>query len=91
MRAAIKSALVYPVSVIVIAVLVVGALLKFVVPIFANLFVGLGVTLPASTQFVINLSNFRQQLLVAHLPQHRIARGGHQVHPHHAAGLVLHR
>ena len=58
MRAAIKSALVYPVSVIVIAILVVGALLKFVVPIFANLFVGLGVTLPASTQFVISLSNF---------------------------------
>ncbi len=58
MRAAVKSALVYPVSVIVIALLVVGALLKFVVPIFANLFVGLGVTLPASTQFVINLSDF---------------------------------
>src|ERR1017187_1446750 len=58
LRAAIKSALVYPVSVIVIAILVVGALLKFVVPIFANLFVGLGVTLPASTQFVINLSHF---------------------------------
>lgn len=58
MRAAIKSALVYPVSVIVIAVLVVGALLKFVVPIFANLFVGLGVELPASTKFVIGLSDF---------------------------------
>ena len=58
MRAAIKSALVYPVSVIVIALLVVGALLKFVVPIFANLFVGLGVALPASTKFVIDLSGF---------------------------------
>jgi type IV pilus assembly protein PilC len=58
MKAAIKSALVYPVSVIVIALLVVGALLKFVVPIFANLFVGLGVDLPAPTKFVINLSAF---------------------------------
>jgi type IV pilus assembly protein PilC len=58
MKAAIKSALVYPVSVIVIALLVVGALLKFVVPIFANLFVGLGVALPASTAFVIGLSAF---------------------------------
>jgi type IV pilus assembly protein PilC len=58
MKAAIKSALVYPVSVICIALLVVGALLKFVVPIFANLFVGLGVDLPSSTQFVINLSAF---------------------------------
>ncbi len=60
MKAAIKSALVYPVSVIVIALLVVGALLKFVVPIFANLFVGLGVALPAPTRFVINLSAFIQ-------------------------------
>jgi len=58
MRAQIKSALVYPVSVIVVAVLIVGALLKFVVPIFANLFVGLGVALPASTQFVVDLSAF---------------------------------
>jgi type IV pilus assembly protein PilC len=58
MKAAIKSALVYPVSVIVIALLVVGALLKFVVPIFANLFVGLGVALPPSTAFVIGLSAF---------------------------------
>jgi type IV pilus assembly protein PilC len=58
LKAAIKSALVYPVSVIVLAVVVVGCLLKFVVPIFANLFVGLGVDLPAATQFVINLSAF---------------------------------
>jgi type IV pilus assembly protein PilC len=60
LKAAIKSALVYPISVIVIALLVVGALLKFVVPIFANLFVGLGVELPASTKFVIGLSAFVQ-------------------------------
>jgi len=58
LKAAIKSALVYPVSVICVALLVVGALLKFVVPIFANLFVGLGVDLPAPTKFVIDLSNF---------------------------------
>jgi type IV pilus assembly protein PilC len=58
LKQAVKSALIYPVSVISIAVLVVGALLKFVVPIFANLFVGLGVALPAPTQFVIGLSNF---------------------------------
>ncbi len=58
MKQAIKSALIYPVSVISIAVLVVAALLKFVVPIFANLFVGLGVALPMPTQIVIGLSNF---------------------------------
>jgi type IV pilus assembly protein PilC len=58
LRQAVKSALIYPVSVITIAVLVVGALLKFVVPIFANMFVGLGVPLPAPTQFVVDLSAF---------------------------------
>src|SRR2546427_3732795 len=46
MKSAVKSALIYPVSVITIAVLIVGGLLKFVVPTFAQLFAGLGVDLP---------------------------------------------
>ncbi len=58
LKSAVKSALIYPVSVISIAVLIVGALLKFVVPIFSNLFVGLGVPLPAPTRFVMGLSAF---------------------------------
>src|SRR5213082_4279989 len=58
LRAAVRSALIYPVSVIGIAVLVVGALLKFVVPIFANLFAGLGVDLPLPTRIVMGLSKF---------------------------------
>src|SRR6266704_309435 len=58
LRSAVKSALIYPVSVISIAVLIVGALLKFVVPIFANLFAGLGVELPLPTRIVMGLSNF---------------------------------
>src|SRR5947208_7205436 len=58
LKAAVKSAMIYPVSVISIAVLVVGALLKFVVPIFANLFMGLGVELPLPTRFVMGLSAF---------------------------------
>src|SRR6266513_4293564 len=60
LRAAVKSALIYPVSVISIAVLIVGALLKWVVPIFANLFAGLGVTLPLPTRIVMGLSAFVQ-------------------------------
>ncbi len=58
LRAAIKSALIYPVSVVSLAALIVGALLKWVVPIFANLFVGLGVPLPLPTRMVIGLSGF---------------------------------
>src|SRR5947209_3705976 len=58
LKAAVKSALIYPVSVISIAGLVVGALLKWVVPIFANLFAGLGVELPLPTRVVMGISAF---------------------------------
>lgn len=58
LRAAVKSALIYPVSVISLAVLIVGALLKWVVPIFSNLFAGLGVALPLPTRIVMGLSAF---------------------------------
>ncbi len=58
LRAAVKSALIYPVSVISIAILIVAALLKWVVPIFANLFAGLGVALPLPTRIVMGLSAF---------------------------------
>jgi len=60
LRAAVKSALIYPVAVVSIAVLIVGALLKWVVPIFANLFAGLGVNLPLPTRIVMGLSAFVQ-------------------------------
>jgi type IV pilus assembly protein PilC len=60
LRAAVKSALIYPVAVVSIAVLIVGALLKWVVPIFANLFAGLGVALPLPTRIVMGLSAFVQ-------------------------------
>jgi len=58
LRAAVKSALIYPVAVVSMAILIVGALLKWVVPIFANLFAGLDVTLPLPTRIVMGLSAF---------------------------------
>src|SRR6202167_1195950 len=58
LKSAVKSALIYPVSVVGMATLIVGALLKFVVPIFSNLFNGLGVTLPLPTRIVMGLSAF---------------------------------
>jgi type IV pilus assembly protein PilC len=58
LRAAVKSALIYPVAVVGMAVLIVGALLKWVVPIFANLFAGLNVSLPLPTRITIGLSAF---------------------------------
>src|SRR6202521_3044973 len=58
LRAAVKSALIYPVAVVSLAMVIVAALLKWVVPIFANLFVGLGVALPLPPRIVIGLSAF---------------------------------
>ncbi len=56
LRSAVKSALIYPIAVVSMAFLVVGALLKWVVPIFANLFAGLDVALPLPTRIVMGLS-----------------------------------
>lgn len=58
LKSAVKSALIYPVAVVSLAALIVGALLKWVVPIFANLFLGLGVALPLPTRIVMGLSAF---------------------------------
>src|SRR5499433_865945 len=58
LRSAVKSALIYPVAVVSLAFLIVGALLKWVVPIFANLFAGLNVSLPLPTRIVMGLSAF---------------------------------
>src|ERR1700741_4614373 len=60
LKAAVKSALIYPIAVVSMAAVIVGALLKWVVPIFANLFAGLGVNLPLPTRIVMGLSSFVQ-------------------------------
>jgi len=58
LKAAVKSALIYPVGVLSIAGGVITLLLWKVVPIFATLFAGLGVDLPLPTKIVIGLSHF---------------------------------
>jgi type IV pilus assembly protein PilC len=58
LKRAVRSALVYPVAVLLVAGGVITLLLWKVVPIFATLFVGLGVDLPLPTRVVIGLSNF---------------------------------
>ncbi|HEY3093799.1 MAG TPA: type II secretion system F family protein [Vicinamibacterales bacterium] len=57
LKGQVKSAMIYPVAVIVIATLVVGVILWKVIPTFANLFAGLGAELPLPTRVVIGLSN----------------------------------
>jgi len=58
LKRAVKSAMIYPVSVLGIAALVITLLLWKVVPIFVTLFNGLDVDLPLPTRIVIGLSNF---------------------------------
>jgi type IV pilus assembly protein PilC len=58
LKAAVKSALIYPIGVLTIAGGVIFLLLWKVVPIFAVLFASLGVDLPLPTKIVIGMSNF---------------------------------
>lgn len=53
----VKSAMIYPVAVILIAAVVVGVILWKVIPTFAVMFAGLGAQLPLPTRIVIALSN----------------------------------
>jgi type IV pilus assembly protein PilC len=57
LKAQVKSAMIYPIAVIVIAAVVVGVILWKVIPTFASLFAGLGADLPLPTRVVIALSN----------------------------------
>jgi len=58
LKSKIKGAMIYPVTIMTVAVVVTAVLLIFVIPVFAELFSSFGQALPAPTQFTINLSNF---------------------------------
>jgi type IV pilus assembly protein PilC len=68
----VKSAMVYPIAVIVIAGGVVGIILWKVIPTFAALFQGLGADLPLATRVVIAMS----ENLVRYFPILLLAGGG---------------
>jgi type IV pilus assembly protein PilC len=54
----IKSALFYPISIIVVAFIITAVIMIFVIPAFKELFSGFGADLPGPTVFVMNLSDF---------------------------------
>ncbi len=54
----IKSALIYPVAVMVVAFVVLSVIMIFVIPAFEDVFKSFGADLPAPTLFVIALSKF---------------------------------
>lgn len=60
----VKGAMVYPITIMAIAVIVVGVILVFVIPTFAKMFADFGGELPAPTKFVIALSNFLKKYII---------------------------
>ncbi|MGE0447962.1 MAG: type II secretion system F family protein [Vicinamibacterales bacterium] len=64
LKGQVKSAMIYPIAVLVIAALVVGVILWKVIPTFAQLFAGLGAELPLPTRIVIWMS----ESLVTYFP-----------------------
>jgi type IV pilus assembly protein PilC len=58
LRKKVKSALMYPVAVTVVAIGITTFLLVKVVPVFASIFTDFGGKLPTPTQYLINVSNF---------------------------------
>jgi type IV pilus assembly protein PilC len=68
LKRAVKSAMVYPVVVLTIAVGVIILILWKVVPIFSNLFASMSVALPLPTRIVIGGSNFVGRYIIFIIP-----------------------
>ncbi len=64
LRKKVKSAMTYPIIVLIVAVLVVAFLLTFVVPTFTGLFESSGAQLPAITLLLIAISSFMRDNLI---------------------------
>ena len=54
----VKGALVYPASVLSVAVIVIAIMMIFVIPSFQKMFSGFGAELPLLTQIIVNISHF---------------------------------
>jgi type IV pilus assembly protein PilC len=67
LKGQIKSAMVYPIAILGVAVIVISVLMVWVIPIFAKMFAEMSggkVGLPGPTQLVIDISNFFQSYIV---------------------------
>lgn len=64
----VKSALIYPATIVGVAVIVVAILMIFVIPVFENLFKSSGQTLPLPTLIVVTLSKLIKKYVVIFIP-----------------------
>jgi type IV pilus assembly protein PilC len=60
----VKGAMVYPITIIGVAFLVIVFMMIFVIPTFAKMFEGLGAELPLPTKVVMWLSDFTQRFII---------------------------
>ncbi|MGH7276285.1 MAG: type II secretion system F family protein [Candidatus Rokuibacteriota bacterium] len=64
LKSKVKGAMVYPVTIIAVAGLVIVFMMIFVIPTFAKMFTGLGADLPLPTKIVMMLSTFVQSYII---------------------------
>src|SRR5215471_19237963 len=64
LKSKVKGAMVYPITIISVAVLVIVFMMIFVIPTFAKMFQGLGADLPLPTMVVMWLSEFTQKYIL---------------------------
>jgi len=64
LKAKVKGAMVYPVTIIGVAVLVIVFMMIFVIPTFAKMFQGLGADLPLPTKIVMVISDLVQRYII---------------------------
>jgi type IV pilus assembly protein PilC len=64
LRRKVKSAMVYPATIVVVSIGVITLLLVKVIPVFKKMFEEMGGALPAPTQMVVDLSAFMQRWIV---------------------------
>ena len=64
LKSRIKAAMVYPTVILAVAVIILIILMVWVIPVFAKMFADFGGTLPAPTQFVVDISDFTKSNIV---------------------------
>lgn len=64
----VKSALVYPTTIVAVAVIVVGILMVFVIPVFETMFKSAGSSLPLPTLIVLTLSKLIKKYVIIFIP-----------------------
>jgi type IV pilus assembly protein PilC len=60
----IKGAMIYPITIVSVAVVVITVLMIWVIPIFSSMFTEMGGSLPVPTQIVMNASNFMKANII---------------------------